>query len=95
MTCAHCGADFHPATMRGRPKHCSERCRRAAQNARRGHAPPGTRARRQPRSEPATRAPRQPRQRKAGTQRWLTDPTVRVCPEDNCFFDAGTCRHRR
>jgi hypothetical protein len=42
---------------------------------------------------PRPRAP-EPVAPKAGpTQRWLTDPAVRVCTVDGCHYDAGTCRH--
>jgi hypothetical protein len=28
-----------------------------------------------------------------GTQHWLEDPTVPVCPTEGCRYDAGTCGH--
>jgi hypothetical protein len=30
-----------------------------------------------------------------GTRRWLTDPTVRVCPADSCFNDWPCPEHGR
>jgi len=94
-SCPHCSAAFDPPA-RGRPKvYCSTACRRAAQNLRRCPDPERRRGPRRP-TAPRPGPRRQPRQRApVGTQHWMTDPTVSVCKVDNCFFDAGTCSHRR
>lgn len=96
-SCPHCSAPFDPP-HRGRPKvYCSTACRRAAQNLRRCPDPERRRGPRAPRAPRAGQRPtRQPRQRaRSGTQHWMNDTTVPVCKMDNCFFDAGTCSHRR
>lgn len=59
LACAYCGGAFEPATLRGRPRFCSESCRRAAQNVRRGNAAPrGRRERISPRRKAAETGPR-------------------------------------
>lgn len=32
---------------------------------------------------------------RVGTKNWVTDPSLPVCPVEGCFFDRGTCGHRR
>ncbi len=82
MTCEQCGTTFDG---RAGQRFCARPCRNTYWNAH-------YQATRQPRQR-AERPARQ-RARPAGSQTWLTDPTVRVCPVDGCHFDHGSCEHK-
>jgi len=84
MVCEQCRTDFD-----GRPgqRFCSRPCRNGFHNRRR---PGGV-------GPPRERRPRRPgRCASAGTQHWMTDPTVAACAAEACFWDRATCpTHRK
>ncbi len=90
MTCTECGTEFE--ARRPHQRFCARPCRNAYWNARYADAPRAPRPDRQPSRRPrnASASSRRPH---IGTQAWITDPTVRVCKVEGCYFDAGTCQH--
>lgn len=86
--CPSCGAPLVKQTDRRKPAGYSLRCSVG------GHTRPSLVGRR--RNHGAPRVRRAKVGRPVGTQSWMTNPTVAVCAQDNCFFDRATCPvHRK
>lgn len=96
--CPVCGAPRAFQTDKRKAAGGSWRCVKGG-HSRPGGGPGGARVKKRSRAgaRPSRQAkPAEAKSAPVGTQLWLTDPSVKCCKAESCFWDAVTCPvHKR